>query len=42
MIDKYFKVGLLEKLIKVDENIIQKVLIFDVFEGENIPKEKNQ
>ena len=32
---------MLEKLIKeVDENIIQKVLTFDVFEGENIPKDK--
>ena len=41
VIDKSFKVGLLEKLIKkVDENIIQKVITFDVFEGENIPKDK--
>ena len=41
VIDKSFKVGLLEKLIqKVDENIIQKVIVFDVFEGENIPKNK--
>ena len=41
MIDKSFKSGLLEKLIKeVDENIIQKVVTFDVFEGENIPKDK--
>ena len=41
MIDKSFKVGLLEKLIKeVDVNIIQKVVTFDVFEGENIPKDK--
>ena len=41
MIDKSFKVGLLEKLIKeVDENIIQKVVTFDIFEGENIPKHK--
>ena len=41
VIDKSFKVGLLEKLIKeVDENIIQKVVTFDVFEGENIPKDK--
>ena len=32
---------MLEKLIKeVDEKIIQKVLTFDVFEGENIPKDK--
>ena len=41
MIDKSFKVGLLEKLIKeVDENIIQKVVTFDIFEGESIPKDK--
>jgi phenylalanyl-tRNA synthetase beta chain len=41
IIDKYFKIGLLEKLIKaVDENIIQKVTTFDIYEGENIPKDK--
>ena len=41
VIDKYFKIGLLERLIKsVDENIIQKVSTFDVYEGENIPKDK--
>ena len=41
VIDKSFKIGLLEKLIKaVDENIIQKVRTFDVYEGENIPKDK--
>ena len=41
VIDKSFKVGLLEKLIKeVDENIIQNVITFDVYEGDNIPKEK--
>ncbi len=41
VIEKSFKVGLLEKIIKeVDENIIQKVVTFDVFEGENIPKDK--
>ena len=41
VIDKSFKVGLLEKLIQeVDVNIIQKVVTFDVFEGENIPKDK--
>ena len=41
VIDKSFKVNLLEKLIKeVDESIIQKVSIFDVYEGENIPKDK--
>ena len=38
---KSFKAGLLEKLIKqVDENIIFKVVTFDIFEGENIPKDK--
>ena len=41
VINKSLKVGLLENLIKsVDENIIQKVCTFDVFEGENIPKDK--
>ncbi len=41
VIDKSFKIGLLEKLIKaVDENIIQKVSTFDIYEGENIPKDK--
>ena len=41
VIDKSFKIGLLEKLIKtIDENIIQKVNTFDVYEGENIPKDK--
>ena len=41
IIDKSFKVGLLEKLIKeVDENIIQKVVTFDIFEGESIPRDK--
>ena len=41
VIEKHFKIGLLEKLIKaVDQNIIQKVRTFDVYEGENIPKDK--
>ena len=41
VIDKSFKVGELEKLIhKADENIIQKVTTFDIFEGGNIPKGK--
>ena len=41
LIDKSFKAGLLERLIKsVDENIIQKVSTFDIYEGENIPKDK--
>ena len=41
MIDKIFKIGALEKIIReVDENLIQNVSTFDVFEGENIPKGK--
>jgi len=41
VIDKSFKIGLLERLIKsVDEDIIQKVSTFDIYEGENIPKDK--
>jgi len=41
VIEKTFKIGLLEKIIKsVDENIIQKVSTFDIYEGENIPKDK--
>ena len=41
VIDKSFKVGLLEKLIKsVDENIIQKIITFDIYAGENIPEDK--
>ena len=41
VIDKIFKIGALEKIIKeVDENLIQNVMTFDVFEGENIPKDK--
>ena len=41
MIDKIFKIGALEKIIReVDENLIQSVSTFDVFEGENIPKDK--
>ena len=41
VIDSSFKIGLLEKLIKeVDENIIQRVITFDIFKGENIPKDK--
>ena len=35
------KISELERLIKsIDENIIQKVSIFDIYEGENIPKDK--
>ena len=41
VIEKTFKIGLLEKIIKsVNENIIQKVSTFDIYEGENIPKDK--
>ena len=41
VIDKIFKIGILEKIIKeIDENLIQKVTTFDVYEGENIPKGK--
>ncbi len=41
VIDKIFKIGLLEKIIQeVDEKLIQKVSTFDVYEGENIPKNK--
>ncbi len=41
LIDKDCKAGDVEKLIgEVDKNLIKKVLIFDVFEGENVPAEK--
>ena len=41
VIDKIFKIGLLEKIIKeIDEEIIQKVITFDVYDGDNIPKDK--
>ena len=41
MIDKIFKIGLLEKIIKeIDHSIIQDVTTFDIYEGENIPKDK--
>ena len=41
VLDKIFKIGLLEKIIEeVDEKLIQKVSTFDVYEGENIPKDK--
>ncbi len=41
VIDKIFKIGALEKIIReVDENLIQSVSTFDVYEGENIPKDK--
>ena len=41
VIDKAFKVGVLENIIKqIDNNIIKKVITFDVYEGQNIPKDK--
>ena len=41
VINKNFKIGVLEKIIrKVDEELIQKVATFDIYEGENIPKDK--
>ena len=41
VIDKNFKTGLLEKIIKeIDTNIIQNVSTFDVYIGENIPNDK--
>ena len=41
VIDKIFKIGALEKIIReVDENLIQNVKTFDVYEGENISKDK--
>ena len=41
VIDKIFKIGTLEKIIReVDENLIQNVSTFDIYQGENIPKDK--
>ena len=41
VIDKIFKIGLLEKIIReIDNSLIQDVRTFDVYEGENIPKDK--
>ena len=41
VIDKIFKIGLLEKIIKeIDTSIIKEVSTFDVYERENIPKDK--
>ena len=41
VIDKIFKIGLLEKIIKeIDSSIIQEVTTFDVYEGESIPRDK--
>ena len=41
VIDKIFKIGILEKIIKeIDKSIIHNVTTFDVYEGEKIPKDK--
>ena len=41
IIDKNFKIGLLEKIIKeINDVAIRSVITFDVYEGENIPKDK--
>ena len=41
VIDKIFKIGLLEKIIReIDNSIIQDVKTFDVYAGDNIPKDK--
>ncbi len=41
IIDKIFKIGLLEKIIReIDPTIIKEVSTFDVYEGEKIPKDK--
>ena len=41
VIDKIFKIGILEKIIReIDNSIIQDVKTFDVYVGDNIPKNK--
>ena len=41
VIDKLFKVGELEDIIKeIDDSIVKEVITFDVFEGQNIPEGK--
>ncbi|MDC3127780.1 phenylalanine--tRNA ligase subunit beta [Candidatus Pelagibacter bacterium] len=41
VIDRIFKVGLLEKIIKdIDTSLIKEVTTFDVYQGDNIPKDK--
>ena len=41
VVDKIFKIGVLEKIIReVDEKLIQNVTTFDVYQGDNIPKDK--
>ena len=40
IIDKIFKIGILEKIIQEIDSLIQDVTTFDVYEGENIPQDK--
>ena len=41
VIDKSYSVGNLELLIKkIDQDVIKKVITFDIYEGQNIPEEK--
>ena len=40
VIDKIFKINLLEKIIKEIDSLIQEVTTFDVYDGENIPQDK--
>jgi phenylalanyl-tRNA synthetase beta chain len=41
VIDKFFKVGELENIIKkIDGSIVKKVITFDIYEGQNIPEGK--
>ena len=41
VIDKSYSVGNLELLIKkIDQDVIKKVVTFDIYEGQNIPEEK--
>ncbi len=40
IIDKIFKIGILEKIIQEIDSLIQDVTTFDVYEGKNIPQDK--
>ena len=41
VIDKNYKAGIIKKIIsETDKDLIKKVLIFDVFEGGNMPEGK--
>ena len=40
IIDKIFKIGILEKIIQEIDSLIQDVTTFDVYEGKNIPQVK--